>query len=85
MFISLINQHIINNSISSFRLVGRNDQVRNVLNSIADGNTKVMVIGYPVRGPECIHLSVYHIAEVSDVNARMLGDDTFPWPWKALI
>ena len=75
--------HLLHTVTGATRLKGRNDATAIELDSCVDGCTQVMVMGYPIWGPECLYVSVYSVALVSDVN-RVLGGDGRPWPWKLL-
>lgn len=82
--------HMLHTVTGATRLKGRSDAITKTLDGISDGETQVMVMGYITRGPECIHVSVYNVSLVSEVN-RVLsvythpGDDTHPWPWALLL
>jgi hypothetical protein len=73
--------HLIHTSTGATRLKGLDARVSAALAKVADGKRLIMVTGYMVWGPECMSLSVYHVAAVTDVNSTLAGDDLFPWPW----
>lgn len=74
--------HIIHTVTGATRLKGRDDATTKTLDGVADGKTQVMVMGYPTLGPECMHVSVYNVSLVSEVN-KVLGSDR-PYPWNVL-
>jgi hypothetical protein len=76
--------HLIHTRTGATRLKGSKEEVTRVLDVVSDGKTQVMVMGYLTLGPECMYLSVYQIAPVSDVN-KVLGGDGRPWPWQVLV
>lgn len=63
--------HIIHSVTGSTRLAGSNRTAIKQLGDNADGKTKVTVMGYPVWGPECMHLSVYSVEPMSDWIGRI--------------
>jgi hypothetical protein len=75
--------HIIHTVTGATRLRGRNDATAKALNDVADGKTQVMAMGYPTWGPECMHVSVYSVSLVSEVN-KVLAGGVDVWPWKVL-
>ena len=75
--------HLIHTVTGATRLMGRNDATTKALDGVADGKTQVMVMGYPTWGAECMYVSVYNVALVSEVN-KVLGGGVIPWPWSVL-
>jgi len=75
--------HLLHTPTGACRLKGRNEATIRALDGYADGKTQIMVMGYPAWGPECMYVSVYSVALVSEVN-KVLGGDGIPWPWKLL-
>ena len=72
--------HLIHTSTGATRLKAANDTVSVALNKVADGKQSVTVMGYPTWGPECMSVTVYHVAHMVDVNKVLQGGVT-PWPF----
>jgi hypothetical protein len=75
--------HLIHAPLGATRLRGRDHVVSQLLERVADGRTKITVMGYPVWGPECIRLSVYQVNPIEEIQ-RALGGDLVPWPFKSV-
>lgn len=73
--------HQIHSYDGATRLKGRNPEATKALDDVANGKIKATVMGYPVIGPECTHLSVYSVSDAAEVVKLMGGDY---WPWKTI-
>jgi len=63
--------HMIHSATGNTRLMGSNRTAIKQLSDNADGKTKVTVMGYPVWGPECMHLSVYSVDPMAEWVGRI--------------
>lgn len=76
--------HLMHSPTDLTRLKGHFADATAALDRVSDGKTKVTVMGYPVWGPECMHLSVYDVSEMQEVM-KLFESGIDPWPWKSLM
>jgi len=53
--------HVIHSTHAAYRLQGNSPEATKALKEVADGVKKVSVMGYPLKGAECSHISVYSV------------------------
>lgn len=63
--------HMIHSTLGGTRLKGANKTAIKQLHDNADGKTKVTVMGNPVFGAECMHLSVYSVSPMMVLSESM--------------
>ncbi|HEX8396260.1 MAG TPA: hypothetical protein VF644_02360 [Pyrinomonadaceae bacterium] len=63
--------HRLETILETARLKAGNDEVQKFLDEVSGSRQRVSIAGYPVWGPECVYIRVYHAAPLEETAARL--------------